>query len=87
MVSEGLVPGEHQEFQYNYSHRLLQWTLGQIYLSHQAVNYADFKDKNGELYLKVNFIINLLLIITILRTRGNMMNARSTSKHFEEAKV
>ena len=34
-----------------------------------AVNYADFKDKNGELYLKVNFIIKLFLIITSKDTR------------------
>ena len=70
----------------NFSHRQFQRTLGEIYLNHQAVNYADFKDMDGELYLKVNFMINLFLI-TILRTRGNMMNARSTSKYFEEAKI
>ena len=71
---------------YNFSHRQFQRTLGEIYLNHQAVNYADFKDMDGEVYLKVNFMINLFLI-TILRTRGNMMNARSTSKHCEEAKI
>ena len=35
----------------------------------------------------LSFWSSLQCIVSLLRTRGNMMNARSTSKHFEEAQI
>ena len=54
--------------------------LGQIYFFHQAVKYADFKDKHGELYLKVNFIIFLIIIAM------HCFTSKDTREH-DECKV
>ena len=53
---------------------------------HKAVKYADFKDKHGELYLKVSFVEGFLSLINYVhrcnffffRTQGSTTNVNST---------
>ena len=65
---------------FNTIHTLFHWVLRQIYFFHQAVKYADFKDKHGELYLKVNFIIFLIIIAM------HCFTSKDTREH-DECKV